>query len=223
MTRFHNRQHAGRYLARSLGKFADRADTIVLALPRGGVPVAHEVATALNLPLDVIIVRKLGVPGHEEAAFGAIAAGGVLSLSTGVVSSLDLSPGVVNQVVNEETHELQRREKAYRGNRPPLKLHGATVILVDDGLATGSTMRAAIEAVRKMGAATIIAAAPVGAPDTCQYLARFADQIVCPAQPDDLNAISLWYDDFTQTTDDEVRSILAEGKSHLWSAIPSAP
>ncbi len=205
---FTDRVHAGKYLARSLGKYADRADAMVLGLPRGGVPVANEIAKALGLPMDVLVVRKLGVPGHEELAMGAISGGGVRVINRDVAVPLQISAAAIEAVARRELSELERREKSYRGHRPPLELRGRTVILVDDGLATGSTMRAAVEAARAGGAVHVVVAAPVGSPEACRDLMRIADQVICPSQPDELGAISLWYEEFPQTSDEEVRALL---------------
>ncbi|HEX3584093.1 MAG TPA: phosphoribosyltransferase [Thermoanaerobaculia bacterium] len=206
---FADRVEAGRLLGeevvRRIGK---RADAIVLALPRGGVPVGYEVARALGAPLDVFIVRKLGVPGQEELAMGAIASGGVRVLNDEVLSFVPVSPRTIEAVAERETRELERREKAYRGNRPPLDVEGKTVVIVDDGLATGSTMRAAVRALRKMKPREIVVAVPVAAPSTCAELRSTVDQMVCLRTPDPFQAVGLWYDDFTQTTDEEVHALL---------------
>jgi predicted phosphoribosyltransferase len=193
-----------------LRQFAQLPDGVVLALPRGGVPVAYEVARALGLPLEVFVVRKLGVPNHEELALGAIASGGVRVLNRQVIASLAISDEVVEAVTAEELDELARREHLYRDARPPLDLRGRTVLLIDDGLATGSTMRAAVAAAREHGAARIVVAVPVAPPDTCATLAGEADEVICPLRPRDFNAVGEWYDDFAQTTDEEVRALLAE-------------
>jgi len=208
--RFTDRIHAGRFLARSLGEYADRPDVVVLGLPRGGVPVAAEVANALTAPLDVMVVRKLGVPGQEELAMGALASGGIQILNQPFIHALHLDAEDVQQVTDNENRELIRREKSYRGDRVLMELHGRTVILVDDGLATGSTMRAAAEAVRKLGAARVVLAAPVGSGQACESLEPFADEVVCPLQPEEFAAISEWYEDFPQTSDAEVQRLLRE-------------
>jgi len=210
--RFTNRDEAGRALgkevARHIGK---RADAIVLALPRGGVPVGHAVAQAIDAPLDVFIVRKLGVPGHEELAMGAIASGGVRVLNEDVLAQLPMPARVIDAVAQREQTELERRERAYRGNRPPLDVTNRTVIVVDDGLATGSTMRAAVQALKKMNPRAVIVAVPVAAYDTCEILRREADDVICLHTPEPFRAVGLWYDDFTQTTDEEVHELLGEG------------
>jgi len=205
---FRDRVEAGELLAQSLCRYRGRDDVVVLALPRGGVPVAREVARALGLALDVFVVRKLGVPGHEELAMGAIASGGVRLLNDEVVTALGIPPTVIDAVAMSEQLELDRRERLYRGNRVPLGLTDKTVIVVDDGLATGSTMRAAVMAVRRQQPARVIVAVPVGAPSTCADLAREADDVVCVRTPDPFVAVGLWYRDFTPTSDREVRSLL---------------
>jgi predicted phosphoribosyltransferase len=208
--RFQDRIDAGRQLATKLLRYAGRPDVLVLALPRGGVPVGFAVAQALEAPLDVFLVRKLGVPGREELAMGAIATGGVRVLNEDVVRHLDIPPEVIDEVTEQEGRELERREQSYRGNRPPPAVAGRIVILVDDGLATGSTMRAAVAALRRQGPARIVVAVPVGAPETCGELAREADEVVCALMPEPFYAVGLWYDDFSQTSDEEVRELLAE-------------
>jgi putative phosphoribosyl transferase len=205
---FRDRRDAGRQLARHLAQYANRPDVVVLALPRGGVPVGYEVARALNVPLDVFLVRKLGLPGHEELAMGAVASGGVRVLNREAVDTLRIPPEVVDAVANKELQELERRERAYRGNRPPLDVRGKTVILVDDGLATGSTMRAAAEALRRQDPARLVVAVPAGSPETCDEFRNEVDEIVCAITPDPFYAVGLWYQDFSQTTDDEVRALL---------------
>jgi putative phosphoribosyl transferase len=206
--RFRDRAEAGRLLAERLREYAGRADVVVLALPRGGVPVAYEVARALGVPLDVFVVRKLGVPGHEELAFGAIASGGVRVLNDGVVDAVGMGTATLEQVAERELAEVERREQAYRGGAEPVDVRGKVVILVDDGLATGATMRAAVRAVRDHGPERIVVAVPTAAASTCDELAREADEIVCLRTPDPFYAVGLWYDDFSQTTDDEVRDLL---------------
>lgn len=208
MAVFRDRTDAGRQLAERLGEYAGREEVIVLALPRGGVPVAYEVAAALGVPLDVFLVRKLGVPAREELAMGAIATGGVRVLNEDVVRALQISGPVIDSVAEREQKELDRRQHEYRDARPPLDLRDRTVILVDDGLATGSTMRAAVEAVRRQGAARIVVAVPVAASQTCEEFREDVDEIVCAVTPEPFYAVGLWYDDFSQTTDEEVRALL---------------
>lgn len=205
---FSNRREAGVELAQCLEKYRDDPDLVVLALPRGGVPVAYEVARALGARLDIFLVRKLGVPGHQELAMGAIASGGVRVLNEDVVRWYRILDEVIDAVAAREQAELQRREQLYRGGRPSLPLEGRTVVLIDDGLATGSTMRAAVEAVRARGPKRIVVAVPVGAEGTCGELAQLADEVVCAHAPVDFRAVGLWYRDFSQTSDDEVRELL---------------
>jgi predicted phosphoribosyltransferase len=196
-------------LADRLSQFADKGNVVVLALPRGGVPVAYEVARALAAPLDVFVVRKLGLPGHPELAMGAIAGGGVRVLNEDVLESVPVSHAAIDAVTRTEQLELQRRERAYRDGRPPVPIEGRVVILVDDGLATGSTMRAAVLAIRRLHPARVVVAVPVGAWQTCQALGEVADEVVCPFTPEPFTAVGLWYADFSQTTDEEVRQLLA--------------
>lgn len=207
---FRDRVEAGELLAAKLAEYRDRDDVVVLALPRGGVPVAREVARTLAVPFDVFVVRKLGVPGHEELAMGAIATGGVRQVNRDVVDALGIPGTVIDAVAERELRELERREQAYRGNRAPMPLTNKTVILVDDGLATGSTMRAAVMAARQQQPARVIVAVPVGAASTCAGLATEADDVVCVRTPDPFIAVGLWYRDFTPTTDHEVRALLGE-------------
>jgi predicted phosphoribosyltransferase len=207
---FRDRIEAGELLAERLAAYRDRDDVVVLALPRGGVPVAREVSRALGVPFDVYVVRKLGVPGHEELAMGAIATGGVRQINHDVVDALGIPGNVIDAVAVREQRELERREQDYRGNRGPLSLANRTVILVDDGLATGSTMRAAVKAVRQQQPARVIVAVPVGAVSTCADLATEADDVVCVRMPDPFVAVGLWYRDFTPTTDLEVRTLLGK-------------
>lgn len=211
MVRLENRRAAGRALATRLAQYAGRKDIVVLALPRGGVPVAFEVAQALDAPLDVLLVRKLGVPGHEELAMGAIAAGGVTVLGEDLIRELGVKPREVSAIILREQEELDRRERAYRAG-PPVEVRGSTVIIVDDGLATGSTMRAAVAAVRRLGAARAIVAVPVGARETCGALEAHADEVVCAHAPAPFVGVGEWYDDFTETRDDEVRARLSEAR-----------
>src|ERR1700682_4180886 len=206
---FRDRREAGRLLAAKLAAYANRPDVIVLALPRGGVPVAYEVARALNAPLDVFVVRKLGVPGYEELAMGAVATGGLRVLNDQIIQDLRIPDYVIDRVAAEAGEELTRRERAYRGGRPPLDVRGRTVILVDDGLATGATMRAAVMALRQLQPARIVAAIPTASPDTCEELRAEVDEVICAITPEPFLAVGHWYEDFSQTTDDEVRDLLA--------------
>ena len=206
---FPNRIEAGRQLADKLDKYAGREDVIVLGLPRGGVPVAYEVAKRLRAPLDVFIVRKLGVPGFEELAAGAIASGGVRVLNEDVMRAIPHADEVIEAVAARETGELERREQIYREGRPPPELRGRIVILVDDGLATGATMRAAVKALRQSGAAKIVVAVPVGPPDTCRELEQQADETICLSTPVFFQAVGQYYEDFSQTTDEDARELLA--------------
>ena len=206
---YRDRVEAGRHLAAQLTNYADRADVLVLALPRGGVPVAFEVAEALRAPLDIFLVRKLGVPGQEELAMGAIATGGVRVLNEDVVDYLRIPGAVIDAVAADELRELERRERAYRGDRPAPDVRGKTVILVDDGLATGSTMRAAAAALRQQQPARIVVAVPVSAPQTCDEYRMGVDEIVCAVTPESFQAVGQWYEDFAQTTDEEVHERLA--------------
>jgi putative phosphoribosyl transferase len=208
VSRFANRTEAGELLATKLAAYANRPDVLVLALPRGGVPVAFAVAKALHAPLDVFLVRKLGVPGQEELAMGAIATGDVRVLNHEVVQYLRIPDEVINAVAARELQEIRRRERLYRDDRPSPEVHGRTVILVDDGLATGSTMRAAVAALRQQQPARIIVAVPIAAPETCEELHAEVDEIVCAVTPDPFYAVGLWYEDFSQTTDGEVRELL---------------
>jgi len=206
---FPNRIEAGRRLADKLEKYAGRDDVIVLGLPRGGVPVANEVAKRLGAPLDVFIVRKLGVPGFEELAAGAIASGGVRVLNEDVMRAIPHADQTIEALTARETTELQRREKAFREGRPPPQLRDRIAILVDDGLATGATMRAAVKALRQCGAAKIVVAVPVGPPDTCHEIEGQADETICLSTPEFFQAVGQYYDDFSQTTDEDVREILS--------------
>lgn len=210
---FRDRREAGRLLAGELDELAGREDLLVLALPRGGVPVAFEVARALGAPLDVFTVRKLGVPGQEELAAGAIATGGVRVINRDVADTLGLAHRDLDEVAEREERELRRREESYRGNRPPPAIAGRTVILVDDGLATGATMRAAVEAARRQGPEAVIVAVPVGGDDTCRLLEKEADRVVCTLRPRRMQAIGMWYEDFGQTSDEEVRELLGAAGS----------
>ena len=210
-----NRVEAGEVLADRLRHYAGRSDLVVLGLPRGGVPVAAAVARALDAPLDVLVVRKVGVPGHRELAMGAIASGGARVLSPELIAELGISEAQVAAIIAEEERELARREQAFRRGRAPLVVRDRTVILVDDGLATGSTMRAAVQAMRELGATRIVVAVPVGSTEACRELATIADEVICALIPRSFYAVGAWYLDFSDTTDDEVRSLLQ-------SAAPSA-
>jgi putative phosphoribosyl transferase len=210
---FRDRREAGRVLASALKDYASPDNVVVLALPRGGVPVAFEVAEALGAPLDIFLVRKLGTPGHRELAMGAIASGGIRVLNEDVVRWLGISPGQIDAVAREEQRELERRQQAYLEGRAPQTIEGRTVILVDDGLATGSTMRAAVQAIRQKRPARVIVAVPVGAPETCREMAAFADEVVCARTPEPFSAVGQWYVDFNQTTDEEVMDLIHEHAS----------
>jgi putative phosphoribosyl transferase len=207
--RFRDRIEAGRLLATRLQAYANRPDVLILALPRGGVPVGFEVAKALNATLDIFLVRKLGVPGQEELAMGALASGGVRVLNEDVVRYLRIPEATIDAVAKEEQRELERREQLYRDGRPAIDVRGRTVILVDDGLATGSTMRAAILALRPQHPAGIVVAVPVAAASTCEEFASEVDDVICASTPDPFRAVGLWYVDFTQTTDRDVHDLLA--------------
>ena len=209
---FKNRAQAGKLLAAKLGRYSGRGDTVVLALPRGGVPVAFEIAQALRAPLDVFMVRKLGLPGQEELAMGAIATGGVRVLNRDVVSYLAIPQTIIDSVAIQEHHELARRERLYRGDRPPLDVRGKTVILVDDGLATGSTMFAAIAALKKLEPNQIIVAVPVAPPSTVDLIEKEVTELVSVMEPEPFDGVGRWYEDFSQTTDQEVRSLLERSK-----------
>jgi predicted phosphoribosyltransferase len=214
--RYRDRRDAGRQLAAALRPLRNRRDMVVLALPRGGVPVGYEVASALGAPLDVFLVRKLGVPGYAELAMGAIASGGGRILNHDVIRSFGISDAALAAVEQEEQRELERRERHYRDGRPLIPLAGCSVILVDDGLATGATMRAAVDAVKTHAPAEVIVAVPVGSPETCRELEAMADRVVCVRHPEDFSAVGQWYDDFRQTTDAEVHDLLGRGS-------PAAP
>lgn len=218
--RFRDRRDAGRRLAAKLAGYADRPDVLVLALPRGGVPVAYEVAQALHAPLDVFMVRKLGVPGHEELAMGAIASGGIFVLNDDVVRELRIPASVIDGVIAREQQELARRERLYRGDRPPPEVRDHIVVLIDDGLATGATMRAAAAALRRQKPARLVIAVPIAARATCEDLRHDADEIICAATPEPFHAVGLWYQDFSPTTDEEVRDLLRRAPHAEVSAQP---
>jgi putative phosphoribosyl transferase len=217
--RFHDRTDAGQQLAAKLFPHANRADVIAVALPRGGVPVAAEVAKTLNIPLDVCLVRKLGTPGHKELAMGAIASGGVRVLNYEILSELNISGDTVDEVAAHELRELQRRDHVYRGDRPPLDISDRVILLIDDGIATGSTMRAAIAILKAQHPARIVVAIPVAPLETCQALLKEVDEVVCLFQPDPLYSIGLWYDNFAQVTDAEVCDLLTSSEVGSSSAI----
>jgi putative phosphoribosyl transferase len=218
---FRDRTEAGQLLASKLTAYIDHPDVLVLALPRGGVPVAFEVARALHAPLDVLVVRKLGVPGYEELAMGAIASGGIRVLNDDVVRMLGISEAAINKEAAQEQHEVERRECLYRGDRPASEVHGRTIILVDDGIATGATMRAGVAAVRQRQPARIIIAVPVAASATCEEFGAQVDELVSVIRPEEFYAVGSWYEHFTQTTDEEVRNLLehaANAQSHTAAA-----
>jgi predicted phosphoribosyltransferase len=208
--RFQDRAQAGRLLAEKLAGFSNRPEVVVLGLPRGGVPVAFEVARRLQATLDVFMVRKLGVPGHEELAMGAIASGDICFLNDSVIRSLEISPEVVNRAITRERHELKEHERVFRPGHP-VELRDRAIILVDDGLATGASMRAAVMAARERHPARVIVAAPVAARDTCQEFKELADEVVCVQTPSNFEGVGQWYEDFSQTSDQEVRRLLEEG------------
>jgi len=208
MAFFKDRVDAGRKLAKELPKYANISDVLILALPRGGVPVAFEVAKELNVKMDVFIIRKLGVPGNEELAMGAIASDNIIVLNEDVVRSFQISKQVIDAVAARELRELERREHTYRGNRPKPNINGLTVILIDDGLATGATMRAAAAAVKTKNPTKIVIAVPTGAPDTCRSFEGKVDEVICVATPEPFYGVGAWYEDFSQTTDEEVCELL---------------
>ena len=215
---FANRRQAGIALAGRLRHLAGRGDVVVLGLPRGGVPVAFEVASALGAQLDVFVVRKLGLPEHPELAMGAIASGDVRVLNEDVLAWHPLSPAAIEAVTGNERLELQRRERTYREDRPLTPIEGRVVVLVDDGLATGSTMRAAVLAVRRLSPSRVVVAVPVGARDTCAALRRIADEVICPFTPEPFRAVGLWYEDFSETSDEEVRELLSAHRMQMTSS-----
>jgi predicted phosphoribosyltransferase len=215
MEKYPDRYEAGKILATELKSYAKRSDVIVLALPRGGVPVAYEIAKTLSLPLDVFIVRKLGVPGHEELAMGAIASGGVTVFNDEVLRDLPISKSMVDQVIQSESEELNQREIKYRGKRPFPDFTNKTIILVDDGIATGATMKAAIKALRQQKPASIIVAVPVAEYSTCQEIGNLVEKIVCPLKPHDFYAVGAWYENFSQTEDQEVYQLLKQAQTKI--------
>jgi len=220
---FRDRTDAGRQLAALLTRYADRTDVLVLALPRGGVPVAYEVAKELNAPLDVFLVRKLGVPGHEELAMGAIAPGGVRVLNEDIINYLKIPDEVIDAIAAVEQRELERRQRAYRDDRPPPDVKDCIVILIDDGLATGSTMRAAAASLRLQKPGRIVVAVPVSSPETCDELRSEVDEIVCAFTPEHFQGVGLWYEEFSQTSDEEVRELLkraTQRQHHVGSSAP---
>lgn len=212
---FRDRADAGEQLSRELAGYSGRKDVVVLALPRGGVPVAYEVARALHVPLDVFLVRKLGLPGQEELAMGAISSGGVRVLNEDVIGLLGIPNDVIENVTAKEQRELERRARSYRGDRPAPDVEGRTVILIDDGLATGSTIRAAVAALRRKHPARIVVAVPVGAPEICAELQNEADEIICVETPEPFYGVGAWYEDFSQTTDEEVRDLLQRSREEI--------
>lgn len=215
MDKFIDRQDAGRVLASHLMAYNQDKQTIILALPRGGVPVAYEIAIRLSLPLDVFIVRKLGVPGYEELAMGAIATGGTIFFNKPLIKNLNIAQTAIDNVLAEEKKELHRREHLYRGNKPPLKVVNQTIILVDDGIATGATISAAIEALQEQHPAKLIIAVPVAAKSTYEELISVVDKVICPLTPIDFHAVGIWYENFAQTSDDEVINLLQKADSRI--------
>jgi putative phosphoribosyl transferase len=211
--RFRDRREAGRRLAERLENYAGRSDTIVLGLPRGGVPVAYEVASALHLPLDVFVVRKLGTPWHPELAMGALASGGVRVINQDLVRELNVPASEVERVTQREQRELERRELLFRGNRPFPDVTGKTVLLIDDGLATGATMQVAVAALRQKGAQRVVVGVPVASPDTCDAFRDITDDIICVFTPEPFYAVGFWYDDFGQMSDEEVHDLLDRGQA----------
>lgn len=217
MSPFKDRRDAGKKLAQKLSAYSGKPDILVLALPRGGVPVAYEVALALSAPLDVFIVRKLGLPGREELAMGAVASGGVRVLNGDIVRMLSIPEEVINIVVKRELRELQRREELYRGNRPTPEVRERTILLIDDGLATGASMRAAIAGLRAQNPARIVVAVPAAAPEACEAFQAEVDEIVCAITPEPFYGVGRWYEDFSQVTDEEVRMFVEEAnRQHLY-------
>jgi putative phosphoribosyl transferase len=215
MVPFKDRRDAGRKLAQKLSAYAGQQNGLILALPRGGVPVAYEVALTLNIPLDIFIVRKLGVPGREELAFGAIASGGIRVLNSDVVRMLSIPDEVINFVAKRELQELQRRESIYRGDRSSLEFRDHTVILIDDGLATGASMRAAVAGLRSQNPARVVIAVPAAAPETCEAFKAEVDEVICAITPELFYGVGRWYEDFSQVTDEEVRVLLEEANRQI--------
>ncbi|PCI46925.1 MAG: phosphoribosyl transferase [Alphaproteobacteria bacterium] len=210
---FQDRTHAGQELATVLSKYDGKQDTLLLALPRGGVPVAYVIARQLNLPLDVLLVRKLGVPGQQELAMGAIAEDNILYINRDIVRQLDIPPAVIENIIIRETEELNRRRQLYRHDRPAPQIEGKTIIVVDDGLATGATMHAAVNALRQANVKRLIVAVPVGADSTCRELEAYADEVVCLYTPYPFNGVGRWYEDFSQTSDREVEKLLMKART----------
>lgn len=215
MAHFQNRRDAGKKLAQKLSHYANRSDVIVLALPRGGVPVAYEVALALHAPLDIFLVRKLGLPGHEELAIGAIASRGIRVLNEDIIRGLNIPDEVIEHVAQKELRELERREHKYRGNRPPPEVHDRIVILIDDGLATGASMRAAVTGLRTQNPKRIVVAVPTAAPETCEAFQDEVDEVICAITPEPFVGVGWWYEDFSQTTDEGVRLFLEDARRQL--------
>ena len=215
MMRFSNRSEAGKLLVLELGHYADRNDVLILALPRGGVPVGYELSCVLHAPLDILVVRKLGVPGHEETAMGATASGGIRLLNQNLISRLGISPSSIAKIESREKAELERREISYRGMRPPKDVTKKTVLLVDDGIATGSTMMAAIASLRERGVYRIVVTTPVAPPSVIAILGTLADEVVCVLKPEDFRGVGWWYEDFSQTSDEEVRRLLVSEAPYL--------
>ena len=218
---FDDRRDAGRQLGAVLRPLGPSSGVVVLGLPRGGIPVAFEVASIIEAPLDVCVVRKLGVPGHEEVAMGAIATGGVEMLNTRTIRALQITPEAITRTLDRERRELERRERAYRGDHPPVEIRGRTVILVDDGLATGASMTAAVTALRRRGPRAIVVAVPVASTSACADLRRLTDGCVCVVTSEPFQGVGQWYADFSQTTDDEVRELLTAARSRSPAQAPS--
>ena len=215
MALFRDRRDAGRKLAAKLSGYANRPDMIVLALPRGGVPVAYEVALALNAPLDIFIVRKLGLPGHEELAMGAIATGGARVINQNIVRTFNVPQGMIDAVVKQELQELERREREYRGNRAMPEIQGKTAILIDDGLATGASMQAAILGLRAKEPARVVVAVPTAALETCEAFGGQVDEMICATTPEPFYGVSRWYEEFSQVSDEEVQTLLGKAKQQI--------